>query len=53
MVDDVLLAHLPLYVRRLALFWCHDRLFVRGITLLHRLRDHVFTQLRQGPCGVE
>ena len=48
MVDDVLLARLPLHLRRLAILWMHDRLFLRGPILLHRVCDCLSAQLRQG-----
>ena len=53
MVDDVLLAGLPLYIHRLAFLRVHDDDFVRRPHIVHRLCTRLSAQLQQGPRTVE
>jgi hypothetical protein len=52
-VNDVLLAHLPLHLFRLAFLWVHDDGFVPRPRIVHRLLARLSTQLRQGSRTVE
>lgn len=53
MVNDVLLAHLPLHLFRLAFLRVHDDGFVSRPRIVHRLRARLSAQLRQGSRTVE
>lgn len=53
MVNDVLLARLPLHLSRLAFLRVHDDGFVRRPLIVHRLRACLSAQLRQGSRTVE
>lgn len=53
MVNDVLLAHLPLHLFRLAFLRVHDDGFVPRSRIVHRLLARLSAQLQQGSRTVE